>query len=247
MNDLQELLAALAELNPDPRAFAEALRESDALHKYYQQPYNEGHSGATTASKNQLSDAEQAQTALQAELEEAKAAVAELQKKNPDLEKIQADHAAELTRLQETGEKAIQDANERLQAERLARVESEFLRKATSPEYGEMDDDYAEVMFERHRQRFQFGDDGDVLVLQDGLSIPFSNVPENKTQLDLLLKEVQEKTDPKFLGSSVPSGAGHSGGGSGGGIAHLDAAKAAGEQARASQSASQVDPTLAFS
>lgn len=246
MNELQDLLAALADLNPDPRAFAKALRESDALHKYYQQAFNEGHSGATNASKTQLSAAEEASATLQAELEEARQQIAELQKKNPDLEKIQAEHQAELTRLQEDGQEALSEAQERLKAERLARVESDFLRKATSPEYGGMDDDYAQIMFERHKSRFQFGEDGEMSVLQDGLSIPYSNVPEGKSQMDLLLKEVQESTDPKFLSSSVPSGAGHTGGGSGGGIAHLDAAQAAGEQARNTQQSSQADPSKAF-
>lgn len=243
MTTLDEILDALAALEGvDAKDFSRQLRSK--AHALYQQVYNEGHSTATTASEEKLRKAEEARGAAEAAQKEAEQKAREQTKGSEDAEKVRAEKDAEIQKLQATHEERLSKLADRLDGERRARVKADLRATLTAQK---VDPDYADFIVEKHLARVGFDEDGNARVLQAGLSIPYANVPEGKTHLDLLAEEIHKAVPKKFIGAAVQGGSGAPGSGEAPGTGSaLEQARSAGEAAAKEQRAAADTAALAF-
>ena len=232
--DIDKILDEIAAANVDAAAFGKKLREK--AHGLYQVIYNEGHAAAEKTSADKLAAAETAKTEAVTAKEKAEADLKVAEQKNPDLEQVRREHQEELTKLQQAETAKREAIEKRLRDTRTAQTRAQI--KAALVKAG-VDEDYADVQLLKNAERIQHDDDGNATVLQSGLTIPYGNVPEGKTHLDLLADEIVKATPPKFVGADVRGGSGAQQSGAAGGGSGSRLQKAAEEGAAAGKQASQ--------
>lgn len=212
---LQELLAKLREIAPQPEAFASALKE--AAQGLYQHIFDAGHAVATarfnadkTALEGQLENANKAK-------EKAERRVAQLEAEKPDVQKIRDEYKEEIERLTREKQEALDAGEARVRAVLDSRAVSD-LKAVLIGEHG-VDSVYAEVLADRAKARIHHvpvkdkPGEHNLEVLVEGKTIPI----QTDKPLAALASEIAEKVDAKFKTGKVDTGAGTRTGGAGGG------------------------------
>lgn len=207
---LAEALAFLAEQS-DAKDVAAALQT--AAPKVYQHAFDAGHSTATAASKATIKGLEKERDEHKAARTTAEERLAEAQRTQPDVAKLRADHDAVVAELKEKHKnevKALKDAGkERDRKATLADLKLAMVEAGIDPEY-------ADLRVGALVDRLDVADDGTITVRQLEKDTPYSG-KDTKENLKLLAADVKAGIkNPHFLTGKGDTGAGATGGPSGG-------------------------------
>lgn len=171
----------------------------------WQLVWNAGHKRASDEGKTKKAELEARIAELDGELGTARTTISDLEKKQPDLAKIRADHAAELQKVRDRAKADLDALNGKLTGERK-RVAMATLKDKLGKG---LDPDYAEVQVAKLEAagRIRFREDGGVEVLQADGATPYAPAT-GQDPLDLLTAEVVKAAPPKFQVGSADRGAG---------------------------------------
>jgi hypothetical protein len=196
-----EMKEAIAFLMGADRSEVIASLEKDAP-GLYQQMFQRGHDVGYGKKNAEVTAAENKAKALVDEKAALEKKVEELSKEKPDVAKIHADYAREISTIKELSAKQLTDLNSTLAAEResvrFATIESRLVANG-------MDPDFAKVQLAKPDVRARIKADGSIL--QAGKEIPIVATGGTNVE-DLFAKELVDAAPAKFRTSSSDKGSG---------------------------------------
>lgn len=198
----------------DPKEAADALK--DGAHPVFQAVFRKGYGtaqGEYEGDDGKLSKAKADAEEATQRAEKAEADLAELRKKQPDLEEALEKNNQEWQTKLEKKDEELTTEREARKKERRARRKSDLMA-----ELGAVNDsEYREFLANKYLDRLQDREDGSVVLLEEpGSTVPVQ-VPQGQTPFKVLASDILKNVAPDRKRSDVDSGGGaSSGGGSGG-------------------------------
>lgn len=203
---VEELVAELAKA--DQAEVVQMLQTK--AHPLWQGIFNQGHSTATAQAKKDREKVETDLQAANAAVEKAKADIAKLEEKAPDMAKLRTQYETQIQELQQKL-KAAEDGVSGIKREttlemQLKELQSKLIAAKVHPRIAKIVISDKEI-----RDRLTINDDGSVTVKQHGKDIPMV-VASGQDVLDALATEIAGGLGPELLSGSGDRGTGLTGG-----------------------------------
>lgn len=143
---LAELLQQIVSLNPAPKEFADALKQS--AQPLFQEVFNRGHSTAAQDDRTKLTELEQKVQTLESERTNLTQQIETLKSEKPDVARITSEFEAKIAEANTRADQARKEARDM-----VARAHEDIaVAQLRSKLAGKLVPEYADVVAERHRE-----------------------------------------------------------------------------------------------